>query len=313
MTSLSPYLPGHPAPDQAQRIFHGRGQCYPGLESITLDLFPPVLLLTSFTTPDNNWLKNLHQDINNWWEKIFPDNPFNLVWQDRGVSPATTTLLEGSIPEQHWVKEGNLEYLTDVLHGQNHGLFLDMATGREWVQQHAKSKNILNLFAYTCGFSVAAAAGGANSIINLDMSSNALKTGKRNHARNKLDHGVRYLAHDLFKTFGKLKKMSPYDLIIVDPPSFQQGSFIATKDYPKVLRRLPGFLASGGEALLCLNAPELSLRFLKQQVETAAPELEFIEQLANPASFRETDTDKGLKVLLYRLKNETSEDKYDHR
>ena len=303
MNPLAPYLPEQLEPEQAQRIFHGRGHCYPGLEAITLDLFPPVLLLTSFTTPDDSWLQNSHQEIRHWWQQTFPDRDFNLVWQNRGVSPAATTLLEGSVPEQHWVQEDNLEYQVDVLHGQNHGLFLDMAAGRKWVRKQAKDKNVLNLFAYTCAFSVAAAAGGARTIVNLDMSGSALKTGKRNHARNGLDHGVRYLAHDLFKTFGKLRKMSPYDLIIVDPPSFQQGSFIATKDYPKVLRRLPALLNTHGEALLCLNAPELSLSFLKEQVADAAPELEFIEQLANPVSFKEADIDRGLKVLRYRLKN----------
>ncbi|MGY0219351.1 class I SAM-dependent methyltransferase [Endozoicomonadaceae bacterium StTr2] len=304
MTSpLSSYLPQELALDQAQRIFHGRGHCYPGYEAITLDLFPPALLLTTFKTPSEEDLKVYIQSIQQWWQACFPDQEFNLVWQNRGTYPVSTEVISGAVPEEHWVREEELEYRINLLQGQNHGLFLDMASGRQWVKAQSKHKRVLNLFAYTCAFSVAAAAGGADSVVNLDMSGGALKTGKKNHARNGLDKGIRYLAHDLFKTFGRLRKSGPYDLIIVDPPSFQRGSFIATKDYSKVLRRLPSLLAPEGEALLCLNAPELSRDFLQNQVSEAAPELEFMNQLDNPPAFVDTNPDRALKVLHYRLKN----------
>ncbi|WP_199519176.1 class I SAM-dependent methyltransferase, partial [Psychrobacter sp. bablab_jr012] len=54
-----------------------------------------------------------------------------------------------------------------------------------------------------------------------------LRTGKQNHQLNGFTRGVSYLPHDILKSFGKLKKSAPYDLIIVDPPSFQKGSFIS--------------------------------------------------------------------------------------
>nr|WP_169628224.1 class I SAM-dependent methyltransferase [Ferrimonas futtsuensis] len=301
MIDLAPHLPNSLQPGQAQRLFHGRGHCYPGLESLTLDLYPPVLLLTTFTTPEQPQLQLWLQQLAAWWTQISDDQPLHLVWQDRGCSPAQTTLVSGEIPEPHWIFEGEQQFLVNLMRGQNHGLFLDMAAGRHWVREQARGKRVLNLFAYTCGFSVAACAGGAESVVNLDMSGGALKTGKRNHAKNELGQGVRYLAHDLFKTFGKLKKLGPYDLVVVDPPSFQHGSFIATKDYCRVLRRLPELLVSGGEALLCLNAPELSRDFLKGQVAEFAPALTLIEQLANPVTFPESDPDKGLKVFRYRL------------
>ncbi|WP_051252680.1 class I SAM-dependent methyltransferase [Ferrimonas kyonanensis] len=301
MTSLLPHLPDQPQLDQVQRLFHGRGQCYPGLEAVTVDWFPPVLLLTTFRALPAETVAQYQQQITQWWQQQGDATPMNLVWQNRASSPAQTQLLQGQVPEPHWVHEGSLEYRIELMRGQNHGLFLDMAAGRHWVRTHAEGKKVLNLFAYTCGFSVAARQGGAQEVVNLDMSGGALKVGKRNHARNGLEAGVRYLAHDLFKTFGKLKKLGPFDLVVVDPPSFQHGSFIATKDYPKVLRRLPELLTAQGEALLCLNAPELSRAHLQQQVAESAPQLSFVEQLPNPASFPESDPDKGLKVFRYRL------------
>ncbi|SHH37687.1 class I SAM-dependent methyltransferase [Ferrimonas marina] len=281
------------------RLLHGRGYCFPGLEGITLDWFPPSLLFTHFVPLESQQRSALISQLQHWWQGV-SDAPFSLVWQDRHTSPAQTDVVGQAPPQSHWVEEGGLAFEVDLARGQNHGLFLDMAEGRAWVRQHAQGRRVLNLFAYTCAFSVFAMAGGAKEVVNLDMSKPALGQGKRNHLRNGFDHGVRYLGHDLFKSFGKLNKLGPYDLVVVDPPSFQKGSFVATKDYARLLRRLPELVAPQGDVLLCLNAPELSRAFLKQQVAEVAPSLQYQQQLANPASFPDVDPDRALKVLHYR-------------
>ncbi|MNV81872.1 S-adenosylmethionine-dependent methyltransferase [compost metagenome] len=66
------------------------------------------------------------------------------------------------------------------------------------------------------------------------------------------------------------------------------------------MRRLPDLLAPGGYALLCLNAPELGLAFLQDQMRELAPELRFVERVANPAVFADVDEERALKVLVYR-------------
>ncbi|WP_035387429.1 class I SAM-dependent methyltransferase [Ferrimonas senticii] len=301
LVSLLPHLPTQQPTEECQRLFHGRGHCFAGLEGVTLDYLPPSLLLTQFKPLVDAQKQSLISELSQWWQNV-SSQPLSLVWQDRSVSPAQTEVIGEAPPSQHWAQEGGLWFELNLLRGQNHGIFLDMANGRRFVRDHAQGKKVLNLFAYTCAFSVYARAGGAVEVVNLDMSKPALGQGTRNHRRNGLDQGVRYLGHDLFKTFGKLNRLGPFDLVIVDPPSFQQGSFIATKDYPRLLRRLPELVTSGGEALLCLNAPELSQSYLMAQVAEFAPELEFVERLANPASFIEVDADKGLKVLRYRKK-----------
>jgi len=159
---------------------------------------------------------------------------------------------------------------------------------------------VLNLFAYTCAFSVAALQGGAAQVVNLDMSPAALAVGQQNHRLNDLPAKARFLGHDVFKTWGKISKMGPYGVIVIDPPSYQKGSFIATKDYIKLIRRLPDLLEPQGHVLLCLNAPELDTHFLHNQVAEAAPTLRFIERLANPTAFVDVDSEKSLKVLHYQ-------------
>ena len=191
--------------------------------------------------------------------------------------------------------------------GQNHGLFLDMAEGRRWVREHIAARKdgrfgfrVLNLFAYTCAFSVVALQAGARQVVNVDMSQGALAIGQQNHRRNGLTTGASFLPHDIFSTWGKITRGGPYDLIVLDPPSYQKGSFVATKDYARLLRRLPELLVPGGHALLCLNAPELGPDFLHAAMQTQAPELQFVERVANPAAFADVSDQRALKVLVYR-------------
>ena len=219
---------------------------------------------------------------------------------------AETRLMAGSVPEPHIVTEAGLKYRAHVLRGQNHGIFLDMAAGRHWVHEHVAQHpehryglKVLNLFAYTCAFSVVALDAGARQVLNMDMAQGALATGQQNHQLNGLT-GASFLAHDIFTSWGKITRSGPYHLIIIDPPSYQKGSFVATKDYAKLMRRLPALLRPGGHVLLCLNAPELNTAFLKDQMADIAPELEFVERVANPAVFADVDEERSLKVLVYR-------------
>ncbi len=291
-------------PTDAQRIFHGRGGLYPGCEHWVLDAFPPVFVLTSFQAVPNDELTRISEALEARWTQLCPDAPLNWVFQSRHAGEPDTRLMAGSVPEPHVVTENGLRFRVHVLKGQNHGLFLDMAQGRSWVrdwaQTHPEGK-VLNLFAYTCAFSVVALRAGAKQVVNVDMSHGAMAIGQQNHQLNALSTGASFLAHDIFKTWGKISRSGPYDLIVVDPPSYQKGSFVATKDYGRLLRRLPELLQPGGHALLCLNAPELGLDFLKEQVLTASPALEFVERLPNPVVFADVSPERSLKVLVYRI------------
>ncbi|MPY26010.1 class I SAM-dependent methyltransferase [Shewanella sp. YLB-07] len=289
--------------EEVNRLFHGRGGLYPGAEHICLDWYPPVLLLTSFKPLEPDTLDKSVELIKQRWHVLKGSEVINLVYQYRSGGRTQTDLIEGSVPDKHTVLENSAQYHVHLLKGQNHGLFLDMKNGRQWVREHAQGKKVLNLFSYTCAFSVAALQGGCDSVVNIDMSKGALSIGKQNHLLNGFTAGARFFGHDIFKSWGKLTKLGPYEMIIADPPSNQKGSFVATKDYSRLLKRLPELLTPDGEVLLCLNAPELSIDFLMKQVEEFSPILEFVEQLANPSVFVDISKDKALKVLKYRRKN----------
>ena len=312
MQALLDAIATMPLPTDAQRIFHGRGGLYPGCEAWTLDVFPPVFVLTSFAPAAEAQLDAVGAALQARWAQLAPGQALNWVFQHRGEAlrlegRSDTRLMAGSVPEPHVVTEDGARYRVHVLKGQNHGLFLDMAEGRRWVARHVaahraatgRGAKVLNLFAYTCAFSVAALRAGAAQVVNVDMGRGAIASGQHNHQLNGLAD-ARFLAHDIFSSWGKITRGGPYDLVIADPPSYQKGSFVATKDYARLARRLPDLLAPGGHALLCLNAPELGSGFLQALVRAEAPGLAFAGRVENPQVFADVDAERALKVLVFR-------------
>lgn len=280
------------------RVFHGRGRTFPGLEFVTVDFFQPVILITLFFETPIHWLDELVAKI----RPLFVSTHSVLVVQRRYLPNAPSEIVWGELPESIYARRGSALFSLHLAQQQNTGFFLDMESGREWVEQHAAGKRVLNLFAYTCAFSVVAITSGAEKVVNVDMSSAALNVGRANHqlnnlAKNKSD----YVAENILKSWSRVKKPGPYDLVIIDPPSYQKGSFIAEKDYAKVIRRLPELMPAGGLVLACLNAPELSERFLKQQFDEQCPQAIFIERVKPHADFPDVDTEQQLKLLVYRL------------
>lgn len=288
-------------PDEACRLFHGRGGLHPGAEAWTLDAFGPAWLLTAHAPAAEAELAAIAAAVQTRWAQDTSAPHRALVFQDRSTPAAPARLLLGTLPEPLLATEDGARYELQLLRGRNHGLFLDMAEGRRWVRRFCAARpgcRVLNLFAYTCAFSVVALQAGAGRVVNLDMAPGPLAVGRRNHAHNGLADGASFLAHDLFASWGKLVRGGPWDLVIVDPPSYQKGSFVATKDYARVLRRLPALLAPGGQALLALNAPELPTSFLHAAVVSEAPGLLVVERLPNPVGFADADPERALKVLV---------------
>ena len=292
------------APAETRRLFHGRGRCWPGLEQVTVDWLQGVVLVSLFKEPQAPHLEALKADLlrlaaSPAWVAC---GAHTLALQHRYLPQSTTEWLVGDAIDDMTITEGGLRYRVDLGRKQNNGLFLDMRYGRDWVRANAQGKRVLNLFAYTCGFSVTAIEGGAEHVVNLDMSSAALSRGRDNHRLNGHDLGkVTFLGHDLFKSWGKVIGKGPYDLVIIDPPSFQKGSFLLTKDYQRVLRRLPELLGAEGTVLACMNDPAFGADFLIEGVTREAPSLRFERRLENPPEFPDADIECGLKALVFRL------------
>ncbi|KPA52417.1 methyltransferase [Photobacterium leiognathi subsp. mandapamensis] len=292
-------------PTEVRRLFHGRGRCWQGLEQITVDWLQGQVLVSLFKEPSAEFLTELTTLLNKLTETAEwqHSGARSLLLQHRDRLGSPMDVIWGETSEYQDVIESGLVYKLDLGRKQNNGLFLDMRFGRDWVREQAEGKRVLNLFAYTCGFSVAAIAGGAEHVVNLDMAKAALNRGRDNHHLNKHDlKKVSFLGHELFKSWGKVRKYGPYDLIIIDPPSFQKGSFALTKDYQKILRRLPELLTENGTVLACVNDPSITSDFLIEGMAAEAPELVFEKRLENPPEFKDIEPEGGLKALVFQRK-----------
>ncbi|MGF1873092.1 class I SAM-dependent methyltransferase [Photobacterium indicum] len=292
-------------PNEVRRLFHGRGRCWSGLEQITVDWLQGQVLVSLFKEPTEAFLQELNVLLTRLVESDVWVNTeaTSLLLQHRDRQGSPTEVLWGESSDHQNVIENGLTFKLDLGRNQNNGLFLDMRYGRRWVQEHAQGKRVLNLFAYTCGFSIAAIEGGAEHVVNLDMAKSALTRGRENHHLNNHDlKKVSFLGHELFKSWGKVRKFGPYDLIIIDPPSFQKGSFALTKDYQKILRRLPELLTEEGSVLACVNDPSISSQFLIDGMAEEAPSLAFEQRLDNPPEFKEIEAQGGLKALVFKRK-----------
>ena len=282
--------------NEAQRLFHGRGHCYPGYEHISIDWLPPVILITLYREVESTWLSQLSQQL---IERIPQCQSMQAQYRCRPKAPIEPIWGE-SIDFVEVIEEG-LKYKISLGKNQNNGLFLDMRNGHNWVRHHARDRTVLNLFAYTCAFSVAALAGGASKVVNVDLSRQALSTGRDNHRLNDQDTGkVQFEGIDIFKSFGRLIKQGPYDLLICDPPTLQRGSVNIEHDYKKIIRRIPQLMNPRSELLLCLNSPELDEQFILNTVADECPDCTYLHPIENPTVFCEAEKGKGLKVLLFR-------------
>jgi 23S rRNA (cytosine1962-C5)-methyltransferase len=288
---------------ETQRLFHGRGHAYPGLEHVNIDWIAPAIIITLYAEVERDWLEDLCSALTillpeceylQVQYRCRPGAPFEQIKGD---------LIDGEPLSELVAVEKGLKYHISLGRAQNTGLFLDIANGRSWIKDNSQGKNVLNLFSYTCAFSVAALAGGAQRVVNIDMAKGALSTGRENHRLN--DHDmtrVIFQGIDIFKSWSRIKKYGPYDVLISDPPSLQKGSVDIQRDYYKIISRIPQLVKPGGILMLCLNSPNLDDEFLKQQVVEHCPECKMIGKIENPEVFKEAQQGKGLKVYLYQYR-----------
>lgn len=175
------------------------------------------------------------------------------------------------VPERV-VRENGLSFLIRPPQGLSVGLYLDMRDTRQWVREHAKGRTVLNCFSYTCGFAIAARAGGAVRAVNVDLSRRVLDWGIENARLNgqpaeRQDH----IASDVFQWLGRMaRREERIDLVIVDPPSFstsKRGAFSAASDYPRLAEAAAKVVAGGGSLVACCNLSNLTAERFEAMVQ----------------------------------------------
>jgi 23S rRNA (cytosine1962-C5)-methyltransferase len=161
---------------------------------------------------------------------------------------------QDSKADEREVLEGGLRFLVDLAHAQKGGLFLDQRENRQRVAERAQGASVLNLFGYTGGFSLHAAAAGARSTDTVDVAAAAIETARRNFELNQLPLAdARFHPTDAFDFLtAAIARGERWDIVISDPPSFARSKDAAPAAYAayRRLHRLAATVTAPG-GLLC--------------------------------------------------------------
>lgn len=214
------------------------------------------------------------------------------------------------------VREGGVEYLVRLGDGLSTGLFLDQRRSRLSLRDSSRGKRVLNLFAYHCGFTVAAAVGGAAESVSVDASPVALERGReglRLVAPAAPPERHRLVADDVFSWLAAAaRRGEKFDHVVLDPPSYsttRASRFRADRDYVELARLALSVVAPSGTLLACTNHRQIPLtRFramLREAVAKAGLRASALRDVALGRDFPEAPgAEPHLKSVLVVLSGE---------
>ena len=254
------------------RLVHGAGDGWP---DFYVEKFGEFLLAQSegaLTAQQREFLMVLSRTHNarGVYHKLLKQN----IRQTNAIESSPKLIIGDSAPERFRIRENGLNFEMSFSEGCSAGLFFDQRDNRRRLSVNHIAADfalfpngparaeVLNTFAYTCGFSVAAAKAGARTT-NLDLSKKYLEWGKQNFALNGLDASQHdFIYGDTFDWMRRLaKKARAFDCIILDPPTFSQskesGVWQAEKHYGKLVEAALPLLKSGGVLFASTNAAKL--------------------------------------------------------
>lgn len=199
------------------RLVHGEGDRLPGL---VVDVYGRTAVMQAHSVGMHHSREAIADAIINASDGIIS----NVYYKSETTLPFKADLhqengfLRGA-DDNNVAMENGLKFHIDWLHGQKTGFFVDQRENRALLEHYAKSRNVLNMFCYTGGFSVYAMRGGANLVHSVDASEKAIELTRQNSELNfPSDKRHEAFAEDAFKYLDRVG--SDYDLIVLDPPAF---------------------------------------------------------------------------------------------
>lgn len=306
------------------RLFHGVAEGAPGL---TVDRYAGLLLLQTFRDPLS--APELEELLGALAKKL--PWPLAAAYNHRGKKPAESFDLwhkpaAEALLEQTCAENG-VKFLIRARHrGIDPWLFLDLRAGRRLLKAACRGQSVLNLFSYTCGAGVCAAAGGAAEVWNVDFAESSLDVGRRNAELNGIEPSrFRLVKEDCLTVARQLaglsaagrygqkrryQKFEPraFDLVFVDPPAWAKGGLGAVdvvRDYaslfkPAVLAAKPGGRVVATNHVAAVSWEEWTGGLARCAAKAGRP-IKGIERIMPDEDFPSFDGQPPLKIAVCEL------------
>ena len=302
------------------RLFHGVAEGAPG---VTVDRYGPGLLVQTFREAT---ARAEIEAVAGRVEELLGLG-LRLTWNHRGEgrSGFDAHFPQAAPTEPVWGRERGLAVDVRLRHrGLDPLLFVDLRAGRRWIGAHAKGASVLNLFAYTGASGLAAQAGGAAEVWNVDFARGALEVAAENERHNGFS-GQTFLQEDALAILRQVAGLRvggrgpqarryhrvparAFDLVVLDPPTWATSPFGAVDivgDYPSLFK--PAVLATkvGGVILATHHSAATPwaawVGVLERCAAKAGRPLRAVERLFPEGDLPSFDGDPPLKVAICRL------------
>jgi 23S rRNA (cytosine1962-C5)-methyltransferase len=292
---------------EARRLVNAESDGLPGL---IVDRYGDWLIVQALTLGIEKFKPLIAQQLNSILRPRGIYERSDVDVREKEGLPSTSGMLIGAEPpDRVEIDEYGYRYFVDVKHGHKTGFYLDQRENRKKIQAYVNHAEVLNLFAYTGGFAVAALRAGAQSVVNVDSSTAALQLARDNLRLNGLPtNDEDFVAADVFSYLRQLRaEQRSFDVIIADPPKLAQSqsqvekAARAYKDLNLVALQL---LRSGGHLITfsCsgLISPDLFQKIVFGAALDAGRDAQIVERLSQASdhpvllSFPEGEYLKGL-------------------
>jgi 23S rRNA (cytosine1962-C5)-methyltransferase len=259
-----------PAHESAFRLFNGFTE---GSPDLTIDLYASTVVLTNHADPPELGELSLAAAL-----AFLQDH---LPWLQTGILKIRNSgfpeekrgkLIFGGPPATR-VREHGVWYAVNLVAQQDAGLYLDTRNLRGWALEHLSGRSVLNAFAYTGSLGVAALAGGAAHVVQLDRNRSFLELAKASCALNGLPvRAEDFIAADFFRQVGAFKRQGRlFDCVFLDPPFFSSspsGVVDQVTQSARLINKVRPLINDGGTLVAVNNALYVSGRDYMQTLET---------------------------------------------